>query len=311
MGLFADGTAAAPSISFLLDTNTGIYRSGTDSIALVVGGSANLVVDASATTVYNSTLNVAGLIRFGTGTSVLNSASDGVVKLSNSAQTDFSRLQFGGTTSSFPALRRTGGGLDVVGADNSASSLFRAYRVADFNDSGGLDQGNVRLSNARGVYWSSTASWLGALDVDISRTAAGVITVGNGLGTGTGAIESNGAQIREGRLSTTTGIDLSSTLKQTLYTVPAGKVCYPTRFVFRDASAAITLATITIGFDAGATDVVGATALTGLSSATKYQVVSPMTNPEEGAAAAVLGLDTTVQEGAADTVTVDVYGFLV
>lgn len=38
-GLFADGTAAAPSISFTSDTNTGIYRPGADILAFSTAGS--------------------------------------------------------------------------------------------------------------------------------------------------------------------------------------------------------------------------------------------------------------------------------
>lgn len=38
--LAADGTVGAPAIAFLADTNTGIYRSGTDAFSLVAGGAA-------------------------------------------------------------------------------------------------------------------------------------------------------------------------------------------------------------------------------------------------------------------------------
>ena len=46
--------------------------------------------------------------------------SDGVFQLSNNATTDFSRLQFGGTTSSFPSLKRNGTALETKLADDSA-----------------------------------------------------------------------------------------------------------------------------------------------------------------------------------------------
>ncbi len=44
----------------------------------------------------------------------------GVITISNEGETDFARLQFGGTTSSFPALKRNATGLDVRLADDSA-----------------------------------------------------------------------------------------------------------------------------------------------------------------------------------------------
>ena len=37
-GLFADGTAAAPSISFAADTDTGFYRSSANTVAFSSGG---------------------------------------------------------------------------------------------------------------------------------------------------------------------------------------------------------------------------------------------------------------------------------
>jgi len=45
--LMPSGTASAPSISFDGDTNTGVYRTGADQLALATGGSGRLFVDAS------------------------------------------------------------------------------------------------------------------------------------------------------------------------------------------------------------------------------------------------------------------------
>jgi hypothetical protein len=52
--------------------------------------------------------------------------SDGVFTLLNNAGTDFSRLQFGGTTSSFPGLKRNGSALEVVLADDSTYTQLNA-----------------------------------------------------------------------------------------------------------------------------------------------------------------------------------------
>jgi hypothetical protein len=60
-----------------------------------------------------------GLIVF-TGRTGLNSDADGTLRLRNNAGTDFSRLQFGGTTSSFPALKRNSTALETKLADDSA-----------------------------------------------------------------------------------------------------------------------------------------------------------------------------------------------
>lgn len=46
----ADGSAAAPGVSFTGDTNTGLRRPGTDAVAVVTGGVDRLTVDTSAVT---------------------------------------------------------------------------------------------------------------------------------------------------------------------------------------------------------------------------------------------------------------------
>lgn len=56
----------------------------------------------------------------------LSAPSDGVFLLRNNANTDFSLLQFGGTTNSFPALQRYGSALRVRTADNSGFADFWA-----------------------------------------------------------------------------------------------------------------------------------------------------------------------------------------
>jgi hypothetical protein len=53
------------------------------------------------------------------GRSYLQSPSDGVIFLQNSAGTDFTRLQFGGTTSSFPAIGRSGASIVFQLADGT------------------------------------------------------------------------------------------------------------------------------------------------------------------------------------------------
>lgn len=87
--------------------------------------------------VLNNNLAAAGIIQF-SGRSAVTSASDGTLLISNNAQTDFSRLQFGGTTSSFPALRRTNTFIDILLAD---ASNFSEVRAAGFNLQSGTGSG--------------------------------------------------------------------------------------------------------------------------------------------------------------------------
>ena len=55
-----DGTAAAPAFAFNSDSNTGIYRSGADSLAITTGGTQRLIIDASGNTTIQGDLTVNG-----------------------------------------------------------------------------------------------------------------------------------------------------------------------------------------------------------------------------------------------------------
>ncbi len=61
-----------------------------------------------------------------TGRSAMSSPSDGIILLSNDAVTGFSRLQLGGTTSSFPAIKRNSTALNFRLADDSADAPITA-----------------------------------------------------------------------------------------------------------------------------------------------------------------------------------------
>jgi hypothetical protein len=81
-------------------------------------------------------LSTSGSITVGTGTGTktiavtgiyasqrysIQSAADGVIEFTDSAETGFNRLQFGGATAAFPGLGRTNGDLIVFGADGAFS----------------------------------------------------------------------------------------------------------------------------------------------------------------------------------------------
>jgi hypothetical protein len=77
-------------------------------------------------------LFAAGLVQAGSGgvigflsRSYLKSPSDGVMQLTNTAETDFNRLQLGGITSAFPAIKRNSSQIDIRLADDSAFAAIR------------------------------------------------------------------------------------------------------------------------------------------------------------------------------------------
>jgi hypothetical protein len=84
----------------------------------------NAVSLGDITAVNFLTASTAGLF-FG-ARSFIASPADGNLKVSNQAGTDFGLLQFGGTSSSFPALKRSTTGLLLRLADDSNYSFLRA-----------------------------------------------------------------------------------------------------------------------------------------------------------------------------------------
>lgn len=100
----------------------------------------------------------------------ITSPSDGVLALQNNAQTDFSRLQFGGTTSSFPSLKRTGAALEARLADDSTYANFSAGSM--------LSNGSVAAAGFTAI--TAGGSLLG---LKISSTANFGVFVGSGVPT--------------------------------------------------------------------------------------------------------------------------------
>ena len=59
-----------------------------------------------------------------TGSTTILAPSNGVLRITDNAGTDFNRLQFGGTTSSFPSIKRSTTKLQARLADDSAYATF-------------------------------------------------------------------------------------------------------------------------------------------------------------------------------------------
>jgi hypothetical protein len=83
-----------------------------------------------------------------TSASTLSSAIDGNFTLFNAARTDFNRLQFGGTTSSFPSLQRSGTGLIVRLADDSNNAPFTASLLTSTGGVVTLGSAGTLLTNS-------------------------------------------------------------------------------------------------------------------------------------------------------------------
>lgn len=100
-------------------------------IGSIFGGSASS----------SMTLGSSGIVKFGSGGTKLSTSTDGNLILSNAAGTSFGLLQLGGSTSSYPALKRNGASLESRLADDTAYANFRVQRL-DVGASGHRIQDN-------------------------------------------------------------------------------------------------------------------------------------------------------------------------
>lgn len=118
----ADGSGTIPSYTFTNDTDLGWYRIGSDNLGFAAGGGLRWDFNTAR-------LNLSSSYRLTwTGMGGLGASADGVHVLQNNAGTDYTRLQFGGTTSSFPGLERSGTTLKARLADGSGEGAFQADR---------------------------------------------------------------------------------------------------------------------------------------------------------------------------------------
>lgn len=103
------------------------------------------------------------------GRTIVQSPSNGVLLLENYAGTDFNRLQFGGTTASFPALKRNGIAIDVCYADDSGRTTLNAGTLLATN---GL---YLSTNNQGSMLWFGTG-W----SPGINRVDADTVGITNG-----------------------------------------------------------------------------------------------------------------------------------
>lgn len=125
--LASDGTATAPSFSFTNYLGNGL--SAMTSAAGIPVMSSNATAQMAW---FNGHIQMPSTEVLGWSTGGINSATDtsiarggatGIITLGNAiTSTDFNRLNFGGTTSAFPAWQRTGATLQARLADNSANA---------------------------------------------------------------------------------------------------------------------------------------------------------------------------------------------
>ena len=103
----ADGTAAAPSLNFANDTNTGIFRATTDEIALVEGGVEGMRLNAAGNVQFAKNISIGGATPTTSGTGITFPASA-------SGSTDANTLDDYEQGTYTPSYSTTGGGQSVT-----------------------------------------------------------------------------------------------------------------------------------------------------------------------------------------------------
>lgn len=115
----------------------------------------------------------ASMFVMGTGVS-LRSVADGAISLYNNASTDFSLLQFGGVTNSFPAIKREGTGLSLRLADDSA---FTDLTASNLYANGTM----IAMDASAALAWSSGADATTGHDLFLQREGANHLVMRNGI----------------------------------------------------------------------------------------------------------------------------------
>ena len=115
----------------------------------------------------------------------------------------------------------------------------------------------------------------------------------------------------EGLLADVTLVDLNTATPSALYTVPAGKTAVITKLIVSDASASLTTAKFSVGYNSATFNNVFADAAHAeLVDNTVFSILTPKAGAALGNAADVLKLLANTLQGAPATVTVRVFGFL-
>jgi hypothetical protein len=116
----------------LLGTQKGATAGAARALAFQTDGTTRLTIAAAGSVTIAGSLQVSntglslsavggnGFFTVGGGYIIFKSS--GVLTLSDGSDTDFGRLQFGGTSASFPALKRVSANLQVIAADGTSSA---------------------------------------------------------------------------------------------------------------------------------------------------------------------------------------------
>jgi len=135
LSISATGGVSGNAIIGTNKTGTGVLARGlefqTDGVTRMTLASNGLTIGSLNIQPTNSAIYNAVIIGFGSNTAYVGSPSDGVLRITNNALNGFNRLQFGGETASFPALKRSTTTLQARLADDSAFAPIQGKLTTD------------------------------------------------------------------------------------------------------------------------------------------------------------------------------------
>src|SRR5215510_9029741 len=119
--LAQDGTVSLPGYAFLNDPDTGFRSISNGIIGIISNGADVCSIQSSGFNIPSGSFFRSS--QFGTK---IQMPADGQIVFLDNAGTSFSLLNFGGTTSAFPALKRSGAAFLVRLGDDSADGSLQA-----------------------------------------------------------------------------------------------------------------------------------------------------------------------------------------
>jgi len=170
-------TADTPALDVTQTWNNGAvtFNGIKLDITNTASGSSSALIEAQVSTATILRLFPDGRLQitaagsmFFNGRARISSPADGRFMISNTAQTDFDRLQFGGTTSSFPAIKRSSATLHARLADDSD---FAELTVKNHVVTGGTVTTDLPILIATQT-WNAGAQAFNALKITITDTAS-------------------------------------------------------------------------------------------------------------------------------------------
>lgn len=285
------------------------------------------------------------------GRSQILSPSDGIIELTDSTAALFTRLQFGGTTASFPALKRNTTALNVRLADDSADANLTCGQLTASGTIQGISAAALVIGpSAAGAFWNMPTSGASGIGVGslgtsgifaayckaagnyFSDAAIGDLAYRSATGTAlrfgasgstttmfvtsTGVTFNNAITANYGvsPFSITTAINAKTVANTLLYTNATGKTLIVTKAIIRvSAASAITNGpTIGIGSASGTSDIFPSTALNALTTTTTIYGFDLI-----GMSVSIPNTGTvylnlsTVATGTSETIVCDLHGYFV